>query len=124
MLFEPHAISWKDICVSENDVVLYSNASSGERKGCVFLVRDETMVHYWFSFYGLDLKKKSFGIWMMLQEIQRAKECGMHYVYLGTCYGKKGRYKMNVNRFEFWNGTCWIQNKKQLQQLLLNDEGL
>ena len=105
-----------------SDVVAYADRKSGERKGYVFLVRDDAVAHYWFSFYTLSLKKQSFGIWLMAQEIIAARESGARHMYLGTCYGQKGRYKMNFRPFEFWNGDEWVQDEGRLKKMCKDDE--
>ena len=98
------------------DVVTY--ISSGEVQGYVFLIQDTIMTHYWFSFYALAQIKKSFGVYMMVQEIQAAKDSKKQYIYLGTCYGAKGKYKTNFRPFEYWNGAQWIQDEKKIKTLL------
>ena len=98
------------------DVVIYS--SDGDTVGYVFLVQDEKVAHYWFSFYTPEKIKQSFGIYMMLQEIQTAQKLGREHLYLGTCYGTKGAYKTNFKPYEYWNGTTWTQNEKHLKNLL------
>ena len=91
------------------DVVIYENSDG--IGGYVFLVQDSIMAHYWFSFYAPLIVKQSFGIHMMLQEILAAQEHGREHIYLGTCYGNKGKYKMNFKPFEFWDGTSWVREK-------------
>lgn len=98
------------------DVVTYTN--SGEVQGYVFLIQDTIMTHYWFSFYTPAQIKKSFGVYMMMREIQAAKDSEKQYIYLGTCYGAKGKYKTNFKPFEYWDGTQWIQDEKKLKTLL------
>ena len=102
------------------DVVTY--ISGGEVQGYVFLIQDTVMTHYWFSFYTLTQVKKSFGVYMMTQEIQVAKDSKKQYMYLGTCYGAKGRYKTNFKPFEYWDGTQWMQDEKKLKTLLSKEQ--
>ena len=102
------------------DVVMYTDEND-KPQGYVFLIHDGNAVHYWLSFFSIDLVKKSFGIWMMLQEIQQAQKEGKGYIYLGTCYGQKGRYKLNFTPFEFWNGESWIRDIEQLKDLLKSE---
>ena len=102
------------------DVVTY--ASGGETQGYVFLIQDTTMVHYWFSFYTPAHIKKSFGLYMMEQEIQAARDSKKQHMYLGTCYGAKGRYKANFKPFEYWDGAQWVQDEKKLKALLSKEQ--
>lgn len=98
-------------------VVTYVDAA-GAPQGYVILVKEGGMTHYWFSFFVADLVKKSFGIWMILQEIMAAKHEGLSYLYLGTCYGQKGRYKLNFTPLEFWDGARWVGDDKALKELI------
>ena len=102
------------------DVVVYTNETGVQ--GYVFLVQDETITHFWFSFYALRQLKRSFGVYMMLQEIQAAKELKKQYMYLGTCYGEKGRYKRNFTPFEYWDGNKWVRDEKNLNSLISKEE--
>lgn len=98
------------------DVVTYIN--DDEIQGYVLLIQDAAMTHYWFSFYTLTQIKKSFGVYMIMREIQAAKDSKKQHIYLGTCYGAKGRYKTNFKPFEYWDGAQWTQGEKKLKALL------
>ena len=102
------------------EVVAYTDKTGVQ--GYVFLVQDATITHFWFSFYALGQAKKSFGVYMMLQEIQAAKELKKQYMYLGTCYGAKGRYKQNFKPFEYWDGNKWIRDEKKLKDLISKEK--
>ena len=101
------------------DVVVYKD--NGTPIAYVILVQDDEMTHYWFSFFSLSMVKKSFGIWLILREILIAKEMNKKFFYIGTCYGEKGRYKINFGPFEFWDGAKWDGNKDDLKALLEKD---
>lgn len=79
------------------------------------------MHHYWFSFYDMALANKSFGSYLMLDAIERAKESGAAYMYLGTVYGAKALYKANYEPLEFWDGTAWNEDTAKLKELARND---
>src|SRR5690606_25795979 len=55
-----------------------------------------TFIHYWYSAYDLSYADRSLGMWLLLDSVRRAKDAGCAYSYLGTAYGTKGRYKMNL----------------------------
>ena len=84
----------------------------------VLLLQDENMSHFWFSFYDLSLQKSSFGLYLMIQETIRALEANQDFMYLGTAYGAKGRYKCNFDSLEYWNGNSWCTDKAKLKSLL------
>lgn len=83
--------------------------------------RGASMHHYWFSFYDMALANKSFGSYLMLDAIERAKEGGAAHMYLGTVYGAKALYKANYEPLEFWDGTSWNEDTAKLKELARND---
>jgi arginyl-tRNA--protein-N-Asp/Glu arginylyltransferase len=94
----------------ENRVVAY-----------VFLVEDESMSHFWFSFYDLSLAFRSLGMWLMLDCAREAKEKGKRHFYVGTVYGEKALYKTNFDALEFWDGNEWIRDIQKLRALSRKD---
>lgn len=99
--------------------------TDGEKTaGYVLLAADEHFVHPWFVAYAPEYAKQSFGIWLMLDTVRRAKEGGKEYAYLGTGYGGGARYKMNFTPTEYWDGTGWVHEKKNasLKALAAHDE--
>ena len=95
------------------DVSIYRDVEG--IKAYVFLIKDKDMTHYWFSFFGSEMVKKSFGIYLILKELLCAKEEGKKYMYVGTCYKQKGRYKLNFQPLEFWDGNGWNQDTNLLK---------
>lgn len=91
--------------------------------GGVIEAGDVTATHYWFSFYRLELLSRNFGLFMMIDCAQRTKKAGGEYLYVGTLYGEKARYKTNFENFEYWDGSEWQTNKKVLLSRMKNDDG-
>lgn len=89
--------------------------------GYVFEVTDRTMTHFWFSFYDLDFVYQSLGMWLMLDSARCAKRDKKKHFYIGTVYGEKALYKLNLPNIEYWNGSTWIQDAKKLKTLARND---
>lgn len=87
----------------------------------ILLVEDETMSHYWFSFYKHDYAKSSLGMWLALDHIRDIKET-KQYFYFGTCYASKALYKTNVEPLEYWDGKMWVGDVKKLKELCRNDD--
>lgn len=87
----------------------------------VLEVEGDDMTHYWFSCYDTTYAGSSLGMWLMLDAVRRAKDAGMQHIYLGTAYGEKGRYKMNIAPLEYWNGSAWDADMKRLKQLVVDD---
>jgi arginyl-tRNA--protein-N-Asp/Glu arginylyltransferase len=57
--------------------------------GMVVERRSETVGHYWYVAYDLDLRTESIGMWLLIDSVNRAQENGLTYYYLGTGYNKK-----------------------------------
>lgn len=93
-------------------------AKDGTVAGYALEVATDRFAHYWFSCYTPAYAGSSFGVWLMLDAISRAKEEGREYIYLGTAYGAKGRYKTNFEPLEFWDGSVWVRNVKLLKELI------
>lgn len=87
----------------------------------LLLVEDDTVSHYWFSFYKHDYAKTSLGMWLALDHIRELANGTKKYFYFGTCYAEKALYKTNVEPLEFWNGAQWIQDTPLLKSLCRSD---
>ncbi|KND50577.1 MAG: hypothetical protein AB202_03790 [Parcubacteria bacterium C7867-007] len=87
----------------------------------VLEVVEGSFLHYWYSCYDLTHANGSLGMWLMLDAIRRAQEEHREYVYLGTAYGEKGRYKTNIAPLEFWDGNTWNSDSALLSQLMKKD---
>lgn len=99
--------------------VQYSH--NGTPVAYVLEVDEEDFSHYWFSCYDTSYAGSSLGMWLMLDAVRRAKAAELRHLYLGTAYGEKGRYKMNITPLEYWNGTTWDADAKRLKQLVTED---
>ena len=87
----------------------------------VLEVGDETMAHFWFSFYDLSLTKQSLGLWLILDCMRDAKAQGLAHYYLGTVYGEKALYKTNFEPLEWWGGDGWSNNFELLKTYTRTD---
>lgn len=83
----------------------------------IFEVSDNTMTHFWYSFYDLSLVYQSLGLWLMLDSARRAKDRGEKYLYIGTIYGEKALYKTAFENIEYWNGLTWTKGIKEIKKL-------
>jgi arginine-tRNA-protein transferase len=96
----------------------------GKPVGYVFLVSQGYCIHYWFSFFDLNqMANFSIGKWMMWKSISLAKEEGIKYIYLGTCYGTKSLYKVrDFKGVEFFDGVGWNNDTALLKKLCKSDD--
>jgi arginine-tRNA-protein transferase len=92
--------------------------------GYVFAVIGEDSIHYWFAFFDTTyLHSHSLGKWMMWTTLHWAKERGLRYAYLGTCYGEKALYKVrNHQGIEFFDGNKWNTDLEVLKKLAHRDD--
>lgn len=86
--------------------------------GYALEVAGDGYLHYWYPIYEAERARTSLGMWMMLDAVRRAKAEGRGYAYLGTAYGEKGRYKMNVGPLSFWDGETWQEDSRALKALI------
>jgi hypothetical protein len=96
-------------------------AKGGVPQAYLLLVEDETISHYWFSFYKHEYTKTSLGMWLALDYIRDISTNGKKYFYFGTCYAEKALYKTNVEPLEFWNGKEWVHDTALLKSLCRSD---
>ena len=94
-------------------IVVYKD--NGVPEAYVFLVSDNQMSHFWFSFYDIELIKKSLGMYLMVDVARDAADAGKKYLYLGTVYAEKALYKTNFDGLEYWNGSEWVGDIKKLK---------
>lgn len=108
------------------DVLTHIISFSSKEKplGYVYASLSGGMLHYWFAFYDTAfLRSHSLGKWMMWKVISWAKEEGLQYAYLGTCYGSKALYKArNHKGVEFYDGQSWNSDIKLLKHLCRLDD--
>ena len=96
----------------------------GKPIGYVLGVCDSEMVHYWFSFFDLELMKShSLGKWIMWSVIKWSVNSEKKYVYLGTAYGRKSLYKIRDHKgLAFFDGTKWNQDMVKLKEWCKSDD--
>lgn len=103
------------------NIVFYTGLNSTRSIACVFEVSDKNITHFWYSFYDLSLVHQSLGMWLMLDSARHAKDAGKKYFYAGTVYSEKALYKTAFDNIEYWNGSEWVADKKQLKKLGRSD---
>lgn len=97
-----------------SDVVIYKDGVVP--KAYIFLVSDNQMSHFWFSFYDISLVYQSLGMYLMIEAARDAVKFRKKYLYLGTVYAEKALYKTNFDNLEYWNGSEWSRDMKKLKK--------
>jgi len=103
---------------------ILSFTSNSETLGYILAGIEGNALQYWFAFFDQAyMKTHSLGKWMMWRTIHWAKENGLSYVYLGTCYGKHSLYKVRDHKgLEFFDGSRWNADAKLLKELCKTDK--
>jgi leucyl-tRNA---protein transferase len=86
------------------------------RVGWALLAVSGADVHYWFAFYNPAAPAgTSPGQVVLSLFLATARNAGLRYAYLGTCYAPKGRYKVQgLADFAFWDGNQWCADRAAL----------
>lgn len=94
-----------------------------EPVGYVLSALQDSILHYWFSFFDVKMMEVyPLGKWMMWKSIKLAKERGLKQVYLGTCYGTKSLYKVRDHRgLAYFDGYRWNKDMNLLKSLCKSD---
>jgi len=107
---------------SANNILQFT--TNGKPIGYVLSIIYDNFFHYWYAFFDTTLLQEyPIGKWIMWRSLHWAKEEGLEYVYLGTCYGKSALYKArDFKGLEFFDGLKWNDNVKLLKSLCKSDE--
>lgn len=100
------------VCYYENDTLI----------AAVLEVTEGSFIHFWFSCFEPSLVHTSLGMWLMQDAARRAQSEKRDYLYLGTAYGEKAKYKMNIPNLEYWNGTTWTTDERLLKEKIRRDD--
>jgi len=113
----------KFVLSKETGSHILSFTSNGETLGYILAGIEGNAFQYWYAFFNQAyMKSHSLGKWMMWRTIHWAKENGLSYVYLGTCYGKHSLYKVRDHKgLEFFDGSRWNSDVKRLKELCKTD---
>jgi len=88
--------------------------------GYAICFENKEILHYCYPFY--DLKPETYklipniGMGMMLRTIVYTKEQGKKYVYLGSVKDEAGKYKLQFEGLEWFDGKTWKTDLEELKQ--------
>lgn len=111
-------IKWLCTAGSATHILEYRDANSDEIIGYCIGYASDTLLHYAYPFYDLEYYEKGAGIGMMLSAITWAKDQGMEFVYLGTCYTPESLYKLQFKGMEYFTGYRWSSDIDRLKDLV------
>lgn len=92
--------------------------------GYTLAVVTDKLMHHRFCFFDTELMETlPLGKYLMRYTIDRCKNNGLQYAYLGTCYKEGGLYKVrDFNAVEYWDGNKRSNNTEALKNLCKSDE--
>ncbi|MDP2593542.1 MAG: hypothetical protein Q8P52_02760 [bacterium] len=73
--------------------------------------------HYSYPFYDINAPKDT-GLGMMLLAIQKAKEDGRKYFYIGSLQRHSDTYKLQFEGMEWFDGNEWNTDMEAIKKLL------
>jgi arginine-tRNA-protein transferase len=113
------------ILALESGTHIFKFSRENQPVGYVLAPCNKDMVHFWFSFFEVDLMKShSLGKWMMWKVLCWAAETHKSHVYLGTAYGDKALYKVRDHKgLAYFDGVSWNHDLEQLKTWCKADQG-
>lgn len=82
------------------------------------VMKSKKSLNYAYPFYDLEYFKRNLGMGMILHAIRLAKDLGLRYLYLGTCYTEDSLYKTQFSGLEYFNGVKWVSDVDRLKALV------
>jgi arginyl-tRNA--protein-N-Asp/Glu arginylyltransferase len=88
--------------------------------GYCICYENSSMLHYCYPFYDYMQYKNNYGLSMMLNAIQLAKNYGLNYFYIGSATRPSDKYKLDFNGLEWFDGQQWNQDIEKVKALISN----
>jgi len=76
------------------------------------------MCHYSYPFYDLTAAPKDMGLGMMLLAIQKSKNFGHEFMYLGSLQRPTDTYKLQFGGLEWFGGEKWSRDLNEVKDIL------
>ncbi len=86
--------------------------------GYAICFETKNISHYSFPFYVDNPGEPSRGLGMMIIAIERAKELGKKYIYLGSLQRPSDTYKLQFKGGEWFDGEKWSADVGPLKDIL------
>ncbi len=86
--------------------------------GYTICYSSSTILHYSYPFYNLNNCPKDMGLAMMITAVQKSKEAGLKYVYLGSLQRATDVYKLQFSGLEWFDGEKWTTDLNEAKKIL------
>lgn len=104
-------------------LLLFTDSGTGAEVGTVTLYCQEPrMAYYYYGFYDLNYYRRNLGLYMMTSAVQCFAQRRARHLYLGSCYSANALYKTQFAGAEFFNGTRWSPDPRELKYLVRREE--
>lgn len=117
-----YRLKWLFTSGSMSHIIEYKDKGKDSIVGYCIVNVSNKLIHYAYPFYKLDYFKRDAGMGMMLQAINWAKEGGLKFIYLGTCYTNDALYKLQFKGVEYFTGYSWSEDVEKLKFLVRNEQ--
>ncbi len=89
-------------------------------EGFAICYMNNSILHYSYPFYDLKSPLKDIGMGMMIRAINKAKELGLKYIYLGSLQRPNDTYKLQFEGLEWFNGENekWETDLEKAKEIL------
>jgi len=97
---------------------LYIYSKNTEIFGYSICLETDKIIHYSYPFYAKDALEPSRGLAIMMLAINKAKELGKKYIYLGSLQRQSDTYKLQFKGGEWFDGKEWQTNAASVKDIL------
>ncbi len=109
-----HLLTFQNLEHSENE----SEQNMDFCNGYTIAYSSPILLHYSYPFYDFSNCPKDIGLAMMITAVQKAKEMGLKYVYLGSLQRPTDVYKLQFSGLEWFDGTGWNSDLMEAKKVL------
>jgi len=108
LIAEPKGLNFNRLYVYKKDAEI----------GYAICLETDNITHYSYPFYAKDASEPSRGLAMMMLAINRAKELGKKYIYLGSLQRPSDTYKLQFKSGEWFDGKNWQKDPAGVKDIL------
>lgn len=104
-------------------LLLFIDAKTGAEVGTATMyLESKELAFYYYAFYDLNYYARNLGMFMMTSAVELFSDCGVKFLYLGTCYSDNALYKTQFAGAEFFNGFRWSDDMDELKFIIKRDK--
>lgn len=106
-----------------NRLFMYMNAEDSTDIGYAICYESNSLTHYSYPFYDLEVAPSDMGLGMMIRAIEWTKAAGKKHIYLGSLQRLTDSYKLQFSGLEWFDGGTdgtgnWSTDIEQAKMIL------